>query len=173
LGSASSGTASFIADRTAGVDETCRGTEGSNSFPSSEESCELRCRTSKTARAAASDPATGELKFRIHSPPADSRTNLIVQDMATLAFISPVRPGSGRGQIWRSRTRQEPKALRPGTHTPNLHLWSACTRPSWESLRHPSLGRRTSSQQNACPFPFKSRRRHDVRRARWPRSSRP
>jgi hypothetical protein len=88
---------------------------------------------------------------------------------AALALISPVRPGSGRGQTWRSRSRQEPKALRPGTHTPDLHLWWACIRPSWLPLRRPSSGRRTSWHENACPFPFKSRRRsHHVRRAPGP-----
>ena len=82
---------------------------------------------------------------------------LNLEGLAAVNFISPVRPGSGRGQTLRSRSRQEPKALRPGKRTPDLRLWSACTPLSWQSLRRPSSGRRTLSRENACPCPFKPR----------------
>src|SRR5215472_1839558 len=47
-------------------------------------------------------------------------------------FIAPVGPGSGRGPTCRSRSRQEPRALLPGTRTPEFYL--SCTPSSGQSL---------------------------------------
>src|SRR6516164_6682435 len=71
--------------------------------------------------------------------------------------LAPVGPGSGRGPTCRSHSRQEPRALPPGTHTSERCL--ARTLPSVQSLRRPSQDWRTSRQDNACPCPFWGLRR--------------
>ena len=74
-----------------------------------------------------------------------------------LRFIAPGSRGSGRGPTCRSHSRQEPRALPPGTHT--SERCSARTLPSVQSLRRPSQDWRTSRQHNACPCPFWGLRR--------------
>ena len=74
-----------------------------------------------------------------------------------LRFIAPGSRGSGRGPTCRSHSRQEPRALPPGTHT--SERCSARTLPSAQSLQRPSQDWRTSRQHNACPCPFWGLRR--------------